>query len=73
MSSSVTVIFLKKPYFLLIVLNPKTVLEKNIPKEDLELRFPRRKNKIFLFSSSCGARLKSELKQLVLAGSGGRQ
>lgn len=71
MSSGRTVIFLKKPYFLLIGLNPRTILEENIPKKDMELRFHRKKNKIFLFSSSCGARLKSELKQLVSAEGGG--
>lgn len=29
--------FLKKTYFLLIVLNPKTILEEVIPKEDMEV------------------------------------
>lgn len=37
MSGGRRVIFPKKTYFLLIVLNPKTILEKAIPREDREL------------------------------------
>lgn len=51
-------IFLKKTYFLLIVHNPKTTWEEAILKGDTELGFlARKKNKISLCSSSCGARL----------------
>lgn len=37
MSGGRTVIFLKKIYLLLIVHNPKTILEEAILKEDMEL------------------------------------
>lgn len=59
--------FLKKTYFLLIVLNPKTILEEVIPKEDMEVQSHGETNKIFLCSSGHGARLESELKRLISA------